>query len=212
MTKQAQKYDCLTGRIRAVYPPVSAADARKPLIHRGLERNLQENLLKYRNKGDRESDGLLLPSSSLMVLGKSKNPLQYSSYFAHVRSMPSAGERQALFEFAVWSLKLVVTCPSFRAQRSGVEKSFYAEPRAETAETAEPPSFRPTGGSGEISRHFNTEISHRFSQKFQSDAKLSSQASGLHGAAGRSWHAETAETAEPPRHFERSGAESRNPL
>ena len=144
MTKQAQKYDCLTGRIRAIVfcgvwftPPVSAADARKPLIHRGIGRNLQENLLKYRNKGDRESDGLLLPYSSLMVLGKSKNPLQYSSYFAHVRSMPSAGERQALFEFEVWSLKLVVTCPSFRAQRSGVEKSFYAEPHAETAETRE---------------------------------------------------------------------------
>ena len=68
--------------------------------------------------------------------------------------------------------------PSFRAQRSGVEKSFHAE----------------------ASRH-REKISHRlhrFSQKFQSDDKLCSQASGLHGAAGRSCHAERAETRETP--------------
>jgi len=73
-------------------------------------------------------------------------------------------------------------------------------------------------GSLELSRHFERsgaesrnpftpkhreerKIPHRlhgFSQIFQSADKLCSQASGLHRAAKRSCHAETAETAETP--------------
>jgi len=84
------------------YPPVSAADACNALT----VSNLQENLLKDDEKGDKESNGLLLPFSSLMVLENSKNPLHHSSYFTHVRSMPSAGERHA---FRVSSLQLEVS-------------------------------------------------------------------------------------------------------
>ena len=52
--------------------------------------------------------------------------------------------------------------PSFRAKRSGVEKSFYAEALRREKK---------------ISHRL-----HRFSRIFQSDDKLCSQASGLHGA------------------------------
>ena len=205
------------------YLPVVAADACNTLIINNLQKNLQENLVKTDKKGNEESNGLLLSFSSLVVSGKSNYPLQYSSYFTHVRSMPSAGERQALFEFAVWSLKLAVTqlavwslkfgewsCPSFRAdldrRERGVEKSFRAEPHAERAETAEPPVI---SSAAERSREIlscrsiakREKISHRlhgFSRIFQSNNKFCSQASGLHGTAKRSCHAETAETAETP--------------
>jgi len=68
------------------------------LILKGVTRDFQENLLKTDRKGDKWSEGLLLPISSLMVSGKI-NPPRYSSYFTHVGGMPSAGERHAfLFE------------------------------------------------------------------------------------------------------------------
>ena len=106
--------------------------------------------------------------------------------------MPSQGSGM-LFELAVCSWKLAATCPSFRAQRSGVEKSFRAGPHAETAETAETPVISSeTKWSREIllcrSIAKREKILHRlhgFSQKIQSDDELCSQASVLHGAGRR---------------------------
>ena len=175
------------------YPPVAAADARKSLIHRELQESFQENLLKDRNKGNRESNGLLLPFSSLMPLlslvTEKQNPLRYSSYFTHVRSMPSAGERQALFELSVWSLKFEEwSCPSFRAdldrREREVEKSFYAGPHAETAETAETPVI---SSAAERSREILSRRS--IAKKQQKQRKLPSfraQRSGVE----KSFHAE----------------------
>ena len=177
MTKQAQKYDCLTGRIRAIVfcsvrftPPVSAADARKPLIHRGLERNLQENLLKDINKGDKRSVGLLLPFSSLMVWEESKNPLHHSSYFTHVRSMPSAGERQA---FSLEEDRSQKTEDRILARRNSGNPRHFERSGAESRNPFTPKHCE----ERKISHRL-----HRFSQKFQSADKLCSQASGFHGA------------------------------
>ena len=66
---------------------------------------------------------------SQLKLGDTYYPLESTVHISHIAQHAVAGERHAfLFEFAVCSWKLeVASCPSFRAQRSGVEKSFHAE-------------------------------------------------------------------------------------
>jgi len=154
MTKRAQKYDCLTGRIRAiVFCTIGItllfgwADACNALTTNYLQQNLRENSLNASVKGNKSPMDSLLSFSSLMLSQnlsqESKSPVS-SVYVSHITSVPPAGERQAFFELAVWSLKFEEwSCPSFRAdldrRERGVEKSFRAEPHAETAETAETP-------------------------------------------------------------------------
>ena len=182
MTKRAQKYDCLTGRIRAiVFCTIGItllfgwADAYNALATNYLQQNLRENSLNASVKGNKSPLGSLLSFSSLMLSQnlsqESKSPVS-SVHISHITSVPPAGERHA---FSVWSLQLpvwsvelpvissgprpegegsreILSCrasrgnsgnkgngSSFRAQRSGVEKSFLAEPHAETAKTAKTP-------------------------------------------------------------------------
>ena len=105
MTKRAQKYDCLTGRIRAiVFCTIGItllfgwADAYNALATNYLQQNLRENSLNASVKGNKSPLGSLLSFSSLMLSQnlsqESKSPVS-SVYVLHITSVPPAGERHA---------------------------------------------------------------------------------------------------------------------
>ena len=111
------------------------------------------------------------------IIRDTYNPLESTVHISHIAQHAVAGERHA---FRVSSLQL--------------EVSSYLPVISSAAERSrEILSCRSIAKREKISHRL-----HRFSQKFQSDDGLCSQASGLHGTAKRSCHAETAETAETP--------------
>ena len=142
-------------------------------------------------------------------------PLESTVHISHIAQHAVAGERHAFsleegrsqetedrMRGAELSCNLTQKQrkhPSFRADLDRREREVENSHRAKAVISSAAERSREILSCRSIAKR--EKISHRlhrFSQKFQSDDGLCSQASGLHGTAKRSCHAETAETAETP--------------